>query len=110
MTDAWQYGRPREDGVVERETLLVRPVCGARRKNESGQHALRIEPEIGPLQRDEGPDQESAADEQHQRERQLRDDQRAACASSAVTRLAAATLFQRTREPIPRGVPRRNDA
>ncbi len=75
LRDPGKSRSPLEDGVVERQPLFVGLVSDRWRQHESGEHAIRIEPEVRVLQSEERPDQQTAADEQHQRQRDLGDDQ-----------------------------------
>ena len=92
LRHAGQRARAFEQGVVERAALRVGLVDGRWRQDEAGQHVVRVEAEVGALQREERLSQQRAADEQHERERHLRDDQHATRAAAAVAHLAAAAL------------------
>ena len=64
-----------EQARIEIHHLLRRGVSRLRQRDPHRQHAGRVEAEIDPLQRPQRPQHQSRADEEHDRERHLGDDQ-----------------------------------
>ena len=76
--DAIEHARVEPDACVVREIRPGLGQVGLRQPEPRGQHGRRIEAEVDALQTPEALQQQRGADEQHQRERELADDQGAA--------------------------------
>ena len=97
--------------VVERPMLGRRVVAaGARRVDEPDQHVRGIEAEVRRAQVHERLQQQPAAGEQHQRQRDFRRDQRAPEPASGRHDVAACRILERLHDVAARRVERRHQA
>ena len=97
--------------VLDPARLRVVRLVGLARQIEAHRHQRRgVEPDARPLQVEEAADEERRADQQDQREADLRDDQRVAQPGAALAGRAAAALAEALLQAGAGRLQRRNDA
>ena len=106
-----QRREPLDELIVERRHPGGLAVLGARKLQTQGQNAGRRKSRVSVVQRDEAADQQTRADEQHQRDRKLAHGERRAQPPSPDTLgPASAAFFQMHAGIAARRVQRREDA